>query len=227
MRAMLSSTFSFIDAVLLSNRVLQFEKIYDIMATKTSFKGGNMNTPLLLAGSAWEEFVSIFTGEFAWLTIILMVVGMVLCIIEAIVPGFGIFGISGILCEVAAVVVNATLCQGSPLQVLILILIMTLVTLLIFLLFVRSARFGLLGKTSIVENKSSIPSDYGKEDAQKLQDLIGKEGILVTECHPIGNIRIGDQVLEVSSRGGIIPKGDVVKVVAVENNVIYVSKITY
>ena len=197
------------------------------MCTKFGSKGGNMNTSILLAGSAWNEFVSIFTGEFAWLTILLMVVGMVLCIIEAIVPGFGIFGISGILCEVGAVVVNATLCNGSPLQVLILILIITLVTLLIFLLFVRSARFGLLGKTSIVENKSSIPSDYGKEDTQKLKELIGKEGILVTECHPVGNVRIGDEVFEVSSKGGIIPKGDVVKVVAVENNIIYVSKITY
>mgnify|MGYP001625142390 CR=1 FL=1 len=186
-----------------------------------------MNTSILLAGSAWNEFVSIFTGEFAWLTILFMVVGMILCIIEAIIPGFGIFGIGGILCEVAAVIVNATLCNGSPLQVLILILILTLVTLLIFLLFVRSARFGILGKTAIVENKTTIPKDYGEQDSQKLKDLIGKEGILITECHPIGTVRIGEEVYEVSSKGPIIPKGDVVKVVAVEDNIIYVSKITY
>ena len=40
-------------------------------------------------------------------------------------------------------------------------------------------------------------------------------------------VKIGEEVYQVSSKGAIIPKGDVVKVIAVENNVIYVSKITY
>lgn len=186
-----------------------------------------MSFSYLLAGSAWAEFVGIFTGEFAWLTITLMAVGMILCIIEAVVPGFGIFGISGILCEVAAVVVNATVCKGSPLQVFILILLITLVTLLIFLLFVRSARFGLLGKTPIIENKTAIPKDYGENTEQKLKQLIGKEGITITECRPVGKMRIGEEIYEVSSKDTLIAKGDVVKVVEVEDSIIYVSKIVY
>ena len=181
----------------------------------------------MLAGSTWTEFVEIFMGEFAWLTITLMVLGMILCIIEAVIPGFGIFGISGIVCEVGAVVVNATLCNGSPMQVLILILLITLLTLLIFLLFVRSARYGLLGKTPIVENKTAIPKDYGQKDQEQLKALIGKEGILLTECHPIGKMLLGEDVLEVSSKDTMIAKGDVVKIVAVEDSIIYVSKITY
>mgnify|MGYP001625090626 CR=1 FL=1 len=181
----------------------------------------------LLAGSAWTEFVNIFVGEFAWLTITLMVLGMILCIIEAVVPGFGIFGISGIVCEVGAVVVNATLCNGTPMQVFILILLITLFTLLIFLLFVRSARYGLLGKTPIVENKTAIPNDYGKQDQAKLKELIGKEGILITECHPIGKMRIGDVIYDVSSKDAMIAKGVVVKVIAVEDAIIYVNKAVY
>ena len=181
----------------------------------------------MLAGGAWSEFTAIFTGEFAWITSVLMVLGMILCIIEAIVPGFGIFGISGILCEVASVVVHATVCKGTPMQVLILILLITLVTLLIFLLFVRSARFGLLGKTPIVENKTAIPNDYGAKDEEKLKSLIGKEGIVITECRPIGKIRIGEDTYEVSSKGTMIAKGDVVRIVSIEDTIIYVSKIVY
>lgn len=180
-----------------------------------------------LAGSTWSEFAEIFTGEFAWLTITLMVIGMILCIIEAIVPGFGIFGISGIIAEVCAVIVNATLCHGTPMQVFILILLITLVTLLIFLIFVRSARFGLLGKTPIVENKTAIPENYGEKDETELKKLIGKDGITITECKPIGKIRIGGDIYEVSAKDTMILKDEVVKIVAVEDNTIYVSKITY
>lgn len=175
----------------------------------------------------WSEFASIFVGEFAWLTITLMVVGMVFCVIEAIVPGFGIFGILGIMCEVAAVVVHATLCSGTPMQILILILLIVLVTLLIFLLFVRSARYGLLGKTPLVENKTAIPTNYGEKETEKLKSLIGKEGITTTECKPLGKMRIGEDIYEVCSKNSLILKGDVVKVVDVEDSIIYVSKITY
>ena len=181
----------------------------------------------LLADGAWAEFISIFTGEFAWLTITLMAVGLILCIIEATIPGFGVCGISGLVCEVAAIVVHATLCKGSPIQVLILIALITLVTLLIFLLFVRSARFGMLGKTPIIQNKTAIPENYGKEAQEELKKLIGKEGIIVNECRPIGKMRINDDVFEVSSKDSLIEKGEVAKVIAVEDAIIYVNKITY
>lgn len=181
----------------------------------------------LLASTTWEQFVGIFTGEFAWITITLMVLGMALCIIEAVVPGFGVFGISGIVCEVAAVVVHIIVCKGTPFQIFILILILVLVTLLIFLLFVRSAKFGMLGKTALVENKTAIPTNYGEDSEEELKKLIGKEGITITECRPVGKMRINDKIYEVSAKDVLISKGDVVKVVAVEGSNIYISKITY
>ena len=38
---------------------------------------------------------------------ILLIAGVVLCIIESIIPDFGLIGILAILCEVAAIVVHA------------------------------------------------------------------------------------------------------------------------
>lgn len=177
--------------------------------------------------NAWNEFVEIFVGEIAWLTITLMVIGIVLCIIEAIIPGFGIFGVSGIACEIASVIVHATLCKGSAIQIIILVALITLVTLLIFLIFVRSARYGLLGKTPIVENKTTIPVNYGQKDSEKLKSLIGKEGITITECRPIGKMRIGEDIYEVCSKNVLINKDEVVKIVEIEDATIYVAKISY
>ena len=78
--------------------------------------------------SIWNDFAEIFVGEYAWLTITLMVLGIIFCLIEAVIPGFGFFGITGILCEVGAVLVHAFLCNGieHPLQILILIVMIVL-----------------------------------------------------------------------------------------------------
>ncbi|MBO5884358.1 MAG: hypothetical protein J6Q51_01015 [Clostridia bacterium] len=177
--------------------------------------------------NVWNEFVEIFVGELAWLTITLMVVGIVLCLVEAIVPGFGIFGVTGIACEIASVIVHAVLCKGSAVQIILLVVLITLITVLIFLIFVRSARYGLLGKTPIVENKTAIPVNYGQKDIEKLKTLIGKEGITTTECRPIGKMRINEDVYEVCSKNGLINKNEVVKITEVEDAVIYVAKISY
>src|SRR5699024_6107298 len=99
----------------------------------------------------WEEFTKIFT-EMNWIVIVLLVVGIVFCIIEGIVPGFGIFGILGILCEIAGIVLHAVI-SSSPWQVFFLILIMVVATVLLFLIFVFSAKHGILGSTPLVENK--------------------------------------------------------------------------
>ena len=174
----------------------------------------------------WESFVQIFTGPFSWLTITLICVGIVLCLVEAVMPGFGIFGILGIMCEVGAVVTNAIV-SGDPIQVLILFLLVTLITLLIFLLFVRSARFGVLGKTPFVENRSSISVNYGKDQVKKLNELVGKEGIATTECRPIGKVRINQEIYEVRSKNTMIKKGEVVRVIEIEDTIIVVDKLSY
>ena len=174
----------------------------------------------------WESFVEIFTGPMAWLTIVLMIVGIVLCIVEALMPGFGVFGVLGILCEIGAVVNNA-ICSGDPIQALILFLLVALIVMLIFLIFVRSAKFGILGKTPLVENRTSISTNYGKEQREKLLELVGREGITITECRPVGKIRLNQDVYEVRSKNTMIQKGEVVKVVDIDDVEIIVDKINY
>ena len=167
-----------------------------------------------------EEFTKIFT-EMYWVVIVLLVLGIVFCIIEGIVPGFGIFGILGIVCEVAGIIVHAVL-SGSPWQVFFLVLIMTFATVLLFLIFVFSAKHGVLGSTPLVENKPAVPYDYGVD--KHFVKLIGKRGVVVDECRPVGKIKIEGRIMDALSTGNIIEKNSVVRVVKIKDNILYVEK---
>ncbi len=168
----------------------------------------------------WEEFTKIFT-EMNWVVIVLLVMGIIFCIVEGIVPGFGIFGILGIICEIAGIVFHAVF-STSPWQVFFLILIMTFATVLLFLIFVFSAKHGLLGSTPLVENKPAVPYDYGVD--KNFIKLIGKRGVVVDECRPVGKIKIEGRVMEALSTGNIIEKDSVVRVVKIKDNILYIEK---
>lgn len=159
------------------------------------------------------------------LIIVLLVLGVIFCIIEAVVPGFGVFGILGIACEVGAVVYHAIVSK-SALQVLILVAFLVLVTLLIFLFLVRSARFGILGKTPFIEKATALPINYDKDIEVLKNDIIGRIGVVIVACRPVGKIKVGEtSTLEVLSKSGMIEKGETVKIVEVEGPKIFVEKI--
>ena len=179
---------------------------------------------MILAG-LWEEVSNLFV-QMHWVVILLLCLGIVLCIVESTVPGFGIFGALGVFCEIAGVVTHAVI-SGSAVQVLFLLLILVLVTILLFLLFVRSAKYGILSKSAIIENNTAIPTDYKERAEKELELLIGKEGLTLTECKPVGKIRLGDKTYEAQSRASIIKKGEVIKVVGIEDARLVIDEITY
>lgn len=115
--------------------------------------------------------------------------------------------------------------SGSVLQVLILLAIVFLILALIILLFLRSAKFGLLGKSALVENHTALPNDYGDKETNINIGLVGQIGIVITECRPVGKMQFGDEVFDVLSREDFLPVGEKAKVVDVVGNDIYVEKI--
>ena len=179
---------------------------------------------MLLSGFG-AEFVSLFT-QMHWIVALLLSLGIALCIIEAIIPGFGIFGIFGVLSVIGGVITHAII-SGSALQVLILLVLLMLIVGLLFLLFIRSAKYGLLAKSAIVENKSSIPKDFKEKTEKELSSLIGMEGLTLTECKPVGKIRVGQNTYEAQAKSTIIQKGEVIKVVSIEDARIIIDKLTY
>lgn len=171
----------------------------------------------------WEEITKLAT-QTSLIVIILLVVGVIFCFIEAIIPGFGFFGISGIIMVIAGIVVHAVL-SGSVLQVLFILIILSLVFTLIVLVFLRSAKYGLLAKLSFVENKTALPLDYDQKDENDLTHLIGKTGKTITECRPIGKIIIDGMLYDAFAKSDFIKNNEDIIVIEIESNSIYIERL--
>lgn len=167
------------------------------------------------------EFVEIFT-QMSWVVIALLSVGAVFVIIEAFVPGFGFFGITGTLCLIAGVVVR--ICEGLNVTQSIALSLFVLVFFVIAgMIMVGSARYGLLGKTGLFERRTSIAEDYNQV-GRKLRKLVGKSGKAITKIDLAGKAKIKGEVYDVMSINSYIEEGQHVKVVEIRDNTIMVRK---
>lgn len=165
------------------------------------------------------EFVEFFT-EMHYAVIILLVLCTVLLIIEAVIPGFGFWGISGIVCGVAAVICEAVFTR-SFFAVLLMIFLILLIFTIIFVLFSVLLGKGILNKTPLVETKSALPEDY-KEGAE-LKALVGKTGKVVSSCKPVGKANIDGKVFTVRSVGENIDVGVEIEVIEIKDSTILVK----
>ena len=170
----------------------------------------------------WAEFTQIFTSM-QWYVILLLCLGLLLMFVEFFIPGFGFFGVSGLTLIAGGIITHAVLTK-SIVQVLGLLLIFSLVLIIMFLLFIRSAKYGLLGKTPFVEKSTAVPLNYDKQS--EFKNLIGKIGVAITPLRPTGKFVINDKVYEgINKDAGLIEKGEHLKVVEVEGIKIIVEKV--
>ncbi len=170
----------------------------------------------------WDEVVSLFT-EMNVVPAILLTLGLILCIIEMFVPGFGAFGISGIVCLIGGIVAKM-LYGGTVTQMFALIVIFAIILLIMFGIAVWSAKRGLISRSPMVLKETALPENYAEAD-KSLQKLKGKEGLTVTICRPFGTIQIDDKFYDASSVDEYLEKGTLVKVVEVEGDQIYIQKV--
>ncbi len=169
----------------------------------------------------WDEFVSLFT-EMNLVPAILLTIGLILCIIEMFVPGFGVFGITGLLC-LAGGVVAKMFYGGTVTQLFILLFLIAIILLLVFGIAVWSAKKGLISRTPLVLKETALPENYDQVDTN-LEKLIGKEGITVTLFRPQGMVQIGDKFYDAISIDEYLEKGTRVKVVELQGTTLYVKK---
>jgi len=163
------------------------------------------------------EFLALFTGISA-LSVILFIVGISLIIIEMFDPTFGFngfFGILGIITLIVTVFITAqTIRQGIVLTI-----IMFIIVVAILFVFLSLASKGRIPKTLILQE-----SEEGFTGTEDMQYLLGKTGVVVTICRPVGNVDFDGVKLDVVSRGEYIDKGTMVEVIEVEGNKIVIRE---
>lgn len=167
------------------------------------------------------EFAEIFT-EMGWIPALLLCLGLVFLVVEVFIPGFGFFGIAGIISIIAGIIVR--ICEGLNLtQSLVLILLVLGFFIVAFAFMIFSAQYGILGRTGLFETSSSLSKDYNKVD-KELKKLVGKSGRAVGVLNLGGKAKINGKLYDVVSRNSYIEDGAHIKVVEIKDNTIIVRK---
>lgn len=176
--------------------------------------------------NAWlDAFVRLFTNSANIIAMACLLIGIVLCCIECFIPGFGVFGITGIVFSLFSVVF--TLIMGGQyawIQCLYMICITVIILTTVILISVRSAKVGLISKSPLINTDVDLPQNYA-ENSHNYAYLVGKTGVAETILKPVGKVRIDDETYQVATDGEYIEKGTEVSVVKVDGSTIMVKKI--
>ena len=147
------------------------------------------------------------------LSIILFIVGLGLIIAEIFfIPGFGITGIAGIIILVIDVFVTAkSVYQG---------LLLTGIFAFVVFAFVLLGSFmiskGIVPQRLVLKDSTDKASGYS--GASERPELLGENGVTITELRPAGCALINGERTDVVSNGEFIEKGCEITVARVEGN---------
>lgn len=153
--------------------------------------------------------------------IVCLLVGLLMVIIEFIMPGFMGFGIAGAVFLIAAVAIHADSAMDAVISCVLITLILSFSAFTIF----RSLKRGRLSRLPLIlhERIETGPLLSGKE----MQDMTGREGISLNLLRPSGNADFDGVRLDVITSGEMIDKGKRIRIERVEGNRIMVKEIKH
>lgn len=149
-------------------------------------------------------------------TIIMLIVGFVLVVVEMYIPGFGVPGIAGILLLIGGVI----FARPTPLQALIMVIIIAALICVALSICMHSASKGRLANSRLVLR--DVATQAETPETNDLCYFIGKEGVAHTVLRPSGMAEFDGVKLNVVSDGEYIPEGSRIIVDRVEGNRIVV-----
>lgn len=179
---------------------------------------------LTLLSDAFSDssFAKLFTEMNPWV-IAMFIVGVLFCAIEVILPGFGFFGIGGIVLIAIAILVRM-LMGGDALMLLYMVVLSALLFALLFWLLGGIIRRRQNNPKSMFYVQPAV-SDGITEGTRDYTSLVGKTGTAQTVLRPIGKAVFDGEPVDVVARDGFVDMGSDVKVVAVEGQTVTVVKL--
>ncbi|MCR5809556.1 MAG: hypothetical protein K6G56_08375 [Clostridiales bacterium] len=173
--------------------------------------------PLLLAAGFFSEWASAWAANIGG--IVLVVIGMILIVIEMLIPGFGAAGISGGIALVAGLIIGSSSLTGAMFSLLIIVVLLAIMAGLVF----KSALKGKLSRSPIVLN-TAIESGSTERSEEQFTHLVGKTGRTITTLRPSGTAMIDGQRVDVASEAEFIDKDVEVEVVSVDGMKVLVKR---
>ncbi len=154
----------------------------------------------ILGGLAGYEVILLFVG------------GVVLMLIEAFMPGFGVFGIGGLIATFASIVMAAASAEAG---ITMLIIALVLTAIILFFTIRHLSRRGVL-RRFILEDSESADKGYVASEGRK--DLVDKKGTAITPLRPAGSVLIENERIDVVTEGEYIDKDSEVTVIRTEGS---------
>ena len=162
---------------------------------------------------------NILAGNSNWTSLVLFITGFILLVVEGIVPGFGLPGISGIIFVIIGTILAMDSLKLGLLSLSTAIIITAAVTIILVKRGFKSSLF-----TSIILN-AKHDGDKGYLSRESMDEYLSKQGITLSEMRPSGFIDIGGHKLDALSMDGFIPRNVPVVVSKVEGSKIFVRRI--
>ena len=132
--------------------------------------------------------------------ILFLIAGFILIGVEMVVPGFGVPGISGIVCLMAGIFLTAdSIEQGVLITVVVIVALGILMTIIMGILSQKKFKSPIILDTDV---KAGVPID-----SSDLTYLLGKEGVAATDLKPAGKGDFEGVELDIFSEGQYIKKG--------------------
>ncbi len=145
--------------------------------------------------------------------VMLGIIGLILLMAEALIPGFGIFGIIGGACMLGSTAM-AGIKYGFGV-----FLMMIAAFIVLLLLFISVAN---RKKDKFVLKDVLNTQDF---DESILQDMQGKQGITITTVQPYGKMEVEGKQIDVCSEGGYIEKNKIVQIVQIRGKIVVVKEV--
>ena len=145
---------------------------------------------------------NIAAGMAEYWVLVLFVFGIALMLVEAFMPGFGVFGVSGLISTLVSIVLAAVSVQTGMVMLLVSFLLAGVFSFFSFRFFANrgALRHIILSEEERVELGYTAPLDQ--------QNLIGLEGVALTTLRPSGAAEIEGRRIDVVSDGAYIPAGE-------------------
>jgi membrane-bound ClpP family serine protease len=154
--------------------------------------------------------------------ILCIIFGAGMIVLEAFMPGFGLPGISGILLEIAAIVLTF-IHYGAAAALGVTLIVLSIVA-IILSISLRSAAKGRLSKSEMILHATEDP-EGGYVASEDLKVFIGHEGVTTTALRPAGIAEFDEVRLNVISEGEYIESGRRVRIISTDGSQVTVREI--
>jgi membrane-bound serine protease (ClpP class) len=146
-----------------------------------------------------------------------MVLAVILLLVEAALPGFGVFGIAGFILFIISAVATV---YASPFGIFILIAELFIIAIVVKFIWKIIKKKQLHNGVILNDTLNIEKSEFGGLDY-----FMNKEGVVKIPLKPFGKVDFNGVFVEASSEGGYLDEGERVKVVSVSKNKIVVRRV--